>query len=195
MKKVQEIIKPFLAIILGALILLYFFNWLTLEGAGLAIGIIALVIAVYYIAVGILTVLLGEKLKGARKILDAVSMALFPIFIFVYFLIVIVNAGSEYGPTGWVIAITTLSTSIITAGAIVVATFVNVKVIKRIAKLIALIFILTLLLNILFTPQGNPIVLGNFDIVLFVIYFVYSYMLLSSLSSLESKERKAEIEE
>ncbi|MCR5333219.1 MAG: hypothetical protein K6E11_04305 [Bacilli bacterium] len=195
MKKVQEIIKPFLAIILGAIILLYYFNWLTLEGAGLAIGIIALILAVYYIATGILSVLLGEKLKGARKVLDAISMALFPIFIFVYFLIVIVNAGSGYGPTGWVIAILTLSASIAASGALIVASFVNVKVIKRIAKLIAMVFILTLLLNILFDIQGNPIVLGNFDVVLFVIYFVYSYMLLSSLSSLESKEGNTVSEE
>ena len=50
MKKIKELVKPFIFIIFGALLFLYYFNGLSGEGAGLAISIIAIVLAAYFLA-------------------------------------------------------------------------------------------------------------------------------------------------
>ena len=61
MKKLQDIIRPFLAIILGALLFLVYLNYLQLQGATLAVGIIAVIFSAFYVALGILNIVLGNK--------------------------------------------------------------------------------------------------------------------------------------
>ncbi len=193
MKKLHEFIKPFLSIILGALLLLFYMNWLTGQDAQLAIGIIAIVMAAYYLTVGILGVVLGDKLGNAKKIFDIISICFFPTFMFVYFLVVTINGASVIGPTGWVILILSMISSLALVVAFIIASFVKAQVFKRFTILFAATFVLALLLNLLFDLAGNPIVLGNFNIIAFVIYFIYTNMLLSSLSI--GKEKKAKPEE
>ena len=189
MKKLHEFLKPFLSIILGALLLLFYMNWLTGQDAQLAIGIIAIVMAAYYLTVGILGVVLGDKLGGAKKIFDIISICFFPTFMFVYFLVVAINGAEAIGPTGWVILILSMVASLALVVVFIIASFVKAPVFKRFAILFAATFVLALLLNLLFDLAGNPIVLGNFNIIAFVIYFIYTNMLLSSLSI--GKEKKA----
>lgn len=183
MKKIREILKPFIAIIFGALILLFYLNWLSGSGATLALGIIAIIMASYYLAAGILGLVLGDKLpKGLRKAFDIISISFFPTFMFVYFLMVTINGRDALGPNGWVIAILSMIACIAFVTAFIISSFVKNAIMKRFALLFAAIFVLALLLNLLFDSLGNPIVLGNFNIIACVIYVLYTNMLFSSLS-------------
>ena len=73
MKKITELIKPFMAIIFGVLLLLTYLNLLSSEeGKTLAIGICAVVISAYYFFIGIFGIL-GPKLRGVAKKIAAVT--------------------------------------------------------------------------------------------------------------------------
>ena len=104
MKKLGELLKPFYSIILGALMLLYYMDWLEGGGARLAMGIVAMVLAAYYIGIGILAVVMGDKLTAStRGTVESLSVLLFPLFMFVFFLLSAIGGGLT--PTGWVIII------------------------------------------------------------------------------------------
>ena len=197
MKKIGEIIRPFVAIVFGALLFLFYLNWLSLSGAGLAVGIIAMVLAAYYLTVGILGILLGEKLGKARAIFDMLSIVLFGVFMFVYFLIVMINgaeaAANEvniFGPAGWFIVILSISGSLAFAVVHLIASLVKNKVLARLDYLFAAIFVLVLLLNLLFDSSGDPINLGALNVLLLVIYALFAFMLFNSLPKPNGKPQE-----
>ena len=112
MNKVIELIKPYLSIVFGFLLFLYYFNYLQYSGILLAIGIIAVFISLYYLVHGILNLFLNDKIKGGKDILNLVSLSLFPLFIFFHLIVLIVNNSNIFGPTSWVIVIFGLITSL-----------------------------------------------------------------------------------
>ena len=125
MKKVQEIIKPYLLIIFGALLLLYYLNDLDNTGATLAIGIIGVIVAAFYLTMGILNVLLGDKLpQSLKKVFDITAAALFPLFIFSYYLIAIIKWNDLFGPNGWIITILSLVGSLAAAVLLIISNFI-----------------------------------------------------------------------
>ena len=188
MKKISELLKPYLSIILGALLLLVYLNWLSYQEWALALGIIAVVMAAYYIAAGIIGIVLGEKLpKGLKLALDITSICFFPVFMFVYFLLLTINGHDALGPTGWAIIIISMVASLALPCAYAVSKFVKNGLLGKLCFLFAAVFILALLLNVLFAFNGDPIVLGNINIISVVIYFVYGYMLMNSLLKPEAK--------
>ena len=194
MKKIGEFIKPFIAIIIGALLFLVYLNYLSFRGATLAIGIIGVAVSVYYLAIGILGVVLGDKFsKPVKRIFDLVSVILFPTFMFVVFLIVFIIAvqGSALLPTGWVIAIASIVGALLMVVAYLLAFFIKNKVLARLSFLFSAIFVLALLLDILFV-NGAPIVLGNISILNTVIYLVYTFMLFNSFPKVEEKKETKE---
>ena len=192
MKKLQEFIRPYLSVVLGALLLLFYLNWLSLDGGYLALGIIAIIMSAYYISIGIIGVILGDKLGGARRVLDVVTICLFPLFMFVYFLILTINLNQYFVPTGWVVVLLGMLASLALAVVYPIAKFVENKALTRIAYLFSIVFILALLLAVLFNEVGNSIALGDINIVRFAIYVVYSSMLLSALGSKENDSPKEE---
>ena len=193
MKKFSEILKPFYSIIFGALLLLFYLNWLSAGGSALALGIIALIFAIYYIGVGIVTVVCGGSLSAALlKIFDTVSVVLFPLFMFVYFLITVINGADFLGPNGWVIVILSMIASLALVTVYSIVGFLNMGDLKNIAQLLSFVFILALLLDILFSATGDAVVLGNVNVVQFAIYLVFSAMLLSSVAKLGDEPPKAE---
>ena len=108
MKKVTDFLRPNILIVFGALLLLFFLNYLQYTGGTLAIGIIAVIMSAYYLAIGILGIIIGDKLP--KKILDIISVVFFPVFMFVLFLIQTIQAAqidNFMGPTAWIIAILT----------------------------------------------------------------------------------------
>ncbi|MCR5184708.1 MAG: hypothetical protein K6C32_01320 [Bacilli bacterium] len=190
MKKVSELIKPFICVILGALLLLFYLNWLSGQGATLGIGITAVILSVYYLTVGVLGVVLGDKMdKTAKRILDLVSVSLFPLFLFALILISVVaiqTAEEEeirlmMGPTGWVIAILSMVGSLTFVGFFIVASLVNVKWLQRLCLLFASVFVLVLATNVLFDVYGNPILLGSINLIQIAIYACYTYMMFNVL--------------
>lgn len=193
MKRIGELIKPYISIIFGALLFLYYLNWLSYEEEALAIGIAATVVSSYYLVAGILGVILGEKLGKVKNIFDIISLALFPAFMFSYYLIITIEMAEIFKPTGWVIAILSMVGSIVASAIFVVNKLIKNKLVNRLTFLFAAIFALVLLLNILFGPLdiGTPVVLGMIDVILFVAYLAFSYMLFVSLGKPE-EETKSE---
>ena len=186
MKKISELIRPYLAIVFGALLLLYFLNWLGYQEGFLAIGIMAVTISSFYIASGILTVILGEKMPAKlREVLDLLAIAIFPTFMFAYFLVFTISFSQQMGPNGWTIAIISMSASLALPVVYIIANFVKSPFLQRFKFLFAIIFVLVLLLNLLFAPTGDAIVLGNLDLVGTVIYAIYTVMLLNALKKAE----------
>ena len=196
MKKFYEIVKPFLSIIFGALLFLCYFNLLNGQGEVLAIGIIAVIFAAFYLCIGILGIVLGEKFASARKVLDPIGITLFPLFMYVYWLLTIISFAKIplNEPAGWTIAVISMVASISLATMILISTFINNAMLKRLSNLFASIFILSLLLNLTFDLAGNPETLGKISVPVFAMYVTFSAMLLSSLSAPAPEIPKAEAE-
>ena len=180
------LLRPNILIIFGALLILYYMNWLQGGGAMLALGIVAVVMAAYYVAIGVLGIVIGDKLP--KKVFDIISASLYPLFMFVYFLITLINlAGiaNYMGPTAWVIAILSLIGSLGLAVLYPLAKLTNDKLLTKLSFLFAPIFALILLLNIVFDSQGNSNVLGMIDMILLAIYLVYCFYLFSAMGGEE----------
>ena len=193
MKKLQEVIKPFLSIIFGALLLLCYLNYLSSNGGVLAIGIIALVLAAWYLTAGILKVVLANKLaQPLAKAFDVTNAVFFPAFMFIQFLLLLINGYSGLGPNGWVIILICLVASIGIVILFPVAYFIKNKELNRVTQLFGMVFALALLLNILFDLTGNPVTLGAISVAVTVLYLVFVSMLLYSLGALENKDTPVE---
>ena len=197
MKKIGDFLKPNMFIIFGALLLLYFLNYLSLNGASLAIGIFAVILSTYYLVVGILGILIGNKFSPQlKKIFEVLSVSLFGAFMFIYFLLTTINGAQInglMGPTAWIVQILSMAAALGLAVVYTIARLVNIDALMRFAYLFSAIFALALLLNILFDISGNSRLLGNVDILLVVIYVIFSFYLFSTLTNkAESKEESQE---
>lgn len=198
MKKIKELVKPFIFIIFGALLFLYYFNGLSGEGAGLAISIIAIILAAYFLAVGILSVVLGDKLGKAKGLLNLIGVATFPLFYFVIELITLINLADVegfLGPTGWTILILTIAASLGLGALLFVSYFVRSKGLHRVTFLFGAIFVLALLLDILLQVDGTPTALGQVIILQVVLYGAYVSMMFDVLSSLKENKEPKKVEE
>ena len=194
MKKIKELLKPFIFIIFGALLFLFFFNYLGVGGPYLAIGIVAIVLSAYFLTVGILSVVLGDKLGKAKGILNLVGVATFPLLMGVIFLLELIGgAKSEYtylGPNGWTIAILSIAAAFGAGILLFIAYFVRSKGFHRVTFLFGAIFVLALLLDVLI-EEGFAAKLGDIYVLQVVLYVAYTSMLYEILSSLkENKEPK-----
>lgn len=197
MKKIGDFLKPNMFIIFGALLLLYFLNYLSLNGASLAIGIFAVILSTYYLVVGILGILIGNKFSPQlKKIFEVLSVSLFGAFMFIYFLLTTINGAQInglMGPTAWIVQILSMAAALGLAVVYTIARLVNIDALMRFAYLFSAIFALALLLNILFDISGNSRLLGNVDILLVVIYVIFTFYLFSTLTNkAESKEEPEE---
>lgn len=177
----MELVKPFLSLILGVLMFLYYLNSLSGSGIILASGIIGVILGSYYICVGVLNIVVGSKLPvGVRTAFDILSVSLFPAFMFYAFLIIIIYA-EGMGPTGWVINIMCLVASISLCVVYVVSRFAKSPVLVRLASLFGIIFVLSLICDLIFTVEGNSETLATIEVVLMLGYAFYTALLLNSL--------------
>ena len=188
MKRISDLLKPFLSVIFGALLFLCYFNWLAGEEGTLAIGIIAVTLAVYYVTVGILGSCLGDKFNSKTKaILDECGVAAFPLFLGVSFLVNVIEWGDGFGPMGWTIAIFSIGASFALGVLFLIAFFTKKHFFIRASFLFSCLFVLALLLNVLIDSEGNPERLGNIVILFVVLYGVYSFMLFNELKVLQQE--------
>lgn len=198
MKRLTDYLKPNILIILGALLFIYYLNFLSYSGAALGVGISAIVLSAYYLFVGILFVLTGSKLKPKTQLIfNLLSVTLFAVFMFVGFLLTPINAASVMGPTAWTINILSMAASLALVVIYIVSKFSAEPFVSRFAHLVSLIFVLTLLLDILFEVNGTSKSLGDIDVLLVVIYGFYSCYLFGSLNKTEElpTQKKATTEE
>ena len=198
MKKIKELLKPFIFIIFGALLFLCYFNGLSSEGAGLAISIIAIVLAAYFLVVGILSVVLGDKLGKTKGLLNLIGVATFPIFFAVIELLTLINLAEiegYLGPTGWTISILTIAAALGLGGLLFASYFVRSKGLHRITFLFGAIFVLALLLDVLLLADGSAATIGQVVILQVVLYGAYVSMLFDVLSSLKENKEPKKVEE
>ena len=182
MKRISEIIRPFSTIVFGALFFLMYFNYLQLQGEALAIGIVATVISVYYLAAGILGFILGEKLpSGLKKVLDLITLSAFPLFFFVLCLLTTIEIHQYFGPAGWLLIILSMIGSLSFSVFSVIARLVNKPLLVRIAYLFASIFTLVLLSNLLFEFDGTPTQIGDVVIVELAVYALFVSIMFGSI--------------
>ena len=143
---------------------------------------------------GFLGLLMGDKFSLVlKKIFEIISVSLFVIFMFIYFLLVTINVADAMGPTAWTIKIVSMIACLGLLGIYIVSRFVNVPVLSRLSGLFALIFVLVLLLELLFTVDGSATVLGNIDILLAAIFAIFSFYLFSTLQK-DAEEAPKKVE-
>lgn len=193
MNKVIELIKPYLSIVFGFLLFLYYFNYLQYSGILLAIGIIAVFISLYYLVHGILNLFLDDKMKNGKDILNLVSLSLFPLFIFFHLIVLIVNNSNIFGPTSWVIVIFGLLTSLAFPAFAIIAHFVKNKTLSKLSYLFNFLFFLGLLLSIFFNMSGNAIRLGDLDFIYTLIILCFFFLSVEVLveKPMEKSEKPA----
>ena len=188
MKKIQVVAKPFLSIVFGALLLLTYLNWLSLDGGALVIGIFALLMSLYYLGAGITEAVAGDKLPlKTKKVFDILNISLFSAFASIYYLLYITNLSDQMGPTGWIVVLAALLLSLALAIFSIIARLVSNPVLKRLDVLFSALFMAALVLTLLFDSAGNPIKLGSIDVISLVIYALFGMMLLESLTNKDTK--------
>ena len=201
MKKIQEIIKPLILVIFGALLLLFYMNFINADYAEnipgyLALGIIGVTFAAYYIAVGVLNVLIGSKFnQKLRLVFDLLNISLFAAVMFTQFLVRFIYTYQQKGPTGWVIGILSMAAAIALIVIYILAKLMNKPLLNRLSFLFAAIFTLALLLDVLFDNQGYVATIGEISLVILAIYGLYADVLFASLpkaEAIESKDNKEE---
>ena len=213
MKKVQSVIKPFLAILIGALLFLYFLNNLSGSDAFLAEGIIGVIVSILLIGSGVVVIILGDKLPElVKKILELSVIGLFSIFLFTLTLINLIQVydafdsiGTKVPPTGWVVAISGmivyLSLPMALIAFYILIKLLHKKIFVRFATLISGIFAVVALLSLLFQINeitmlyGQAIVLGNIDVIFTVIMFAFCLILCEFCKDLENMNEEPTKEE
>lgn len=193
MKRISDLLKPFLSVIFGALLFLCHFNWLSANGGYLALGIVAVVLAVYFVVVGLLGSALGDKFPTKTKeLLNGIGVGVYPLFLGVYFLVYLIMCAKyevAIGPMGWTIAIYSIAASIGLGVLFLLAFLTKKHFFIRISFLFSCLFVLVLLLDVLLT-NGNPATLGSIVVLFVVLYGVYSAMLFNELKVLQADYKK-----
>ncbi len=187
MKRIQETVVAYISIIFGALLLLIYLNALGGgNGLGIVLGVIALVMAIYYIAIGVIDAVAGDKLPAkANKIFGIISIAAYPVLFFVQLLIVMIGNKDFFVPTGWVISILGMVASLGFAIIYVVSKFAGSLALKKITRLCGMVFALVMLLNVLFDAFGAPNALGQISLIGTITYIAYGFMLYTALKEKE----------
>lgn len=181
MKKIHELLKPFLTTILGAVLLLYYLNFLAVEAPFLVIGIIGVSVSAIYLAMGILSIVLGDKLNETlKKIFFICQSVLFPAFFFSTELIILINYYQGFKPTSWTIYILSMVGSLGFIVFFILNQFMKNAVVKRLSFILALVFVLIMLLNILFEVDGSQVLLGDVPVVLVIIYVTFSWIIFNN---------------
>lgn len=180
MKKITDYIKPNILIIFGALLLIINLDALSAKGASLALGIVAIIMAAYYLVVGILMVLMGNKFSSStQKLFETISISFFALYMFVNFLLTTIGGG--FGVTGWVINILSMISSLALVIVYIMYKYADAQNLIRFVSLFALIFVLALLLDVLIVAGGT---LGGINVFLVAIYAAYSFYLFSSIGKI-----------
>ena len=173
MKKLCGMFKPFLSIIFGSILFLLYLNYLQ-SNNGIILGVIGFLLSLYYLAVGITEVFFNKKIPiSFKKVLNLLSVVLFPFLMFVHDIFVIRGNSSYFGPTAWVIVIFSLVGSVAMITIYVISFFIRNKTLRKLEYLFFGIFALILLLSLTFDISGAPIRLGDLDIVSIVLYLFY----------------------
>ena len=201
MKKIIDLIKPFLSIVFGALVILLFLNGISDGDTDTTRAVFALLVGAYCIAVGLIKFLMGKQLDAKLgRILDAISIAAYAGLFFVIVITYMIDYADDnimlgrpgYGTNGWIIAIYSLLAAGGFASVFLVATFVRNEILNRVSNLLGLLFLLALVLNVLFTVnRGDPIILGAISVLAVVVHALFAYIYLAFAATEEVPARRS----
>ena len=185
MKKVVDLVKPFLSLVFGILLFLFYLNYFRggASGAQIALGVIGVVLGSYYLAVGVMGVVWPKMPAGLKKVFNIVSVASFAGFMFVVFLLELINYAGGMGAASWVIYILAMVASLGLCVVYIISRFVKGEAMARVASIFGLVFVLALVSSLLFPAygQGFAITLGELPIVPVIIYVIYCSIMFESL--------------
>ena len=192
MKKIIELVRPYLLVIFGALLILLNLNSLTDPGtlATFVPGIFGTIFGAYYLCAGTCTIVLKEKINPLMKrIMDLISVVAYPALVFITYMTLTVLAYTALGPTGWVISIYIMLATLAMMTYFVMGFFIKNELIKFAKNLTALSLIVAIIVTFLFDFRGTPAFLGNIVIANLAIATIFVYILITYLM------KGAEIEE
>ena len=182
MKKVLDLLKPFASIVFGALITMLYLNGLSDGGNAAVRGVFALLVGGYFIAIGVLGLVAAGKIpEKVLKLLNGIGISVYATFFFLVTVLNLADFNAAYGVNGWIIADFALTVSLGFAAMNIVAMFVNNKVVLRIANLLGMLFLLALVFDVLFDVVGDPITLGQINIILVTVHFTFASIYLGTL--------------
>lgn len=193
MKKITEVIKPLLSIIFGALLLLLYLGYLRngMPAFPLTIAIFGVIFAVYYIAAGILNIVLGNKLNATlRLVFDILNVSLYALLFFLMRLSVIVEMADMMSPTAWIICILSMVAAIGLIVLFIVSKFAKAPVVNRLTFMFAGIFALALLLDVVFDVSGAPEAIGNIIVVVLALYGMFVSIMFTAIGKPELQNEK-----
>ena len=192
MKKLHELAKPFLAIILGALLFLSHLADLSAGGAALVLGIIWLVLGAFAMAAGILGIVLGSRLSSKTKeYFEVAIVAAYPTMLFVELLLTVIDSANLFNVFAWVLCIFGMIATLAFMGLFLFAYFKRNKNVIKLTFLFAALFALFLLITLLYTFNGNERTLGGITPVELATYATYIGIAFNVLPLLKSEPAPA----
>lgn len=190
MKKLLEFVKPLLLVIFGSLMFLMYLDAIdpNAEAKVLMTGIFGVVFALYYISVGILNMTFGNKLdKNAKNVFDMLNVGLFA-FLFLYETIVnITDYVDGMSGAGWIINIASILASAALIVFVVLAKTSKKETLDRLALLFAVIFAVTMVLRITFTPAGGSVPLFGIVLNQVVLYALFAIVMFGAVKVEEAE--------
>lgn len=185
------------ALVLGAIMILYSLAFLSLGGNALVIGIFGLLFGIAYALVFVFSIL-----NLANKNLDLVKgcilVAAFPLFSFVYYLIIVIQASNALTITNWIILILILIAALASATLGIIFLIMNNSKIKRIANLAIISLVALLIILLVFPIGGVAAAIGDLslvDILFIICYFLVSKPFMELNGNEENKEKEEKVEE
>ena len=203
MKKVLNLLKANVLIILGAILFLIYVNdFASKEGNVIAEGVFGLILSLYLIVIGIIFVAMGNKInKTAKAVLEVIGASTFALFAFVGAIFTYdvmdkanSNAYVTVGPTAWILVILQFIISFTFMGFFPVAKFVKNKAVTTLGYIFSGLFVTLLFLTTAFDITGTVALLGNIPFILLMVYVLFAFFIFESLSNKEpaAVESKAE---
>ena len=178
--------------------ILFALSFIAMGGEATVIGIFGLLCGIAYVLGGVFVILnLTDKAIVLTK--DIIFIAAFPLFIFVYYLIIVIEAANALSVTNWILAILLLLSSLSAIACGIITLVGNNDKIKKIANLSILIFIGIMVILLVFPLGGGAGGAALGDLSLVLILFIACYFLVTKpfveLPVPEKKEEKCECED
>ena len=182
MKKILGLVKPFIAIGFGALIIMLYLNRMSVGGNETVKSVFAFIVGSYFIVIGLLGMICAEQIgEKPLRILNAIGFSVYASFFFLVTLLDLVDLHDGFGVNGWVVANFTLTVALGFAVLNIIQIFVDNRIFGRITNILGLLFVLALVFDILFDEVGDPVFLGMVQILLVLVHVTYISIYLGNI--------------
>ena len=175
MKKFSNNIS-LVALVLGALMILFGLTFIDKGRAATVIGIFGLLLGICYIFAAVLTIL-GLSNPAVDMTKECIYLIAFPLFMFVYYLCMLIVAYNTFTYTNWILVILLLIATLATATLGIISIINKNDSIKKITSLSVLAFIGLFIILLVF-PVGAGIATIA-DLSLIEVLFIACYFLVS----------------